>query len=72
MNQPPAQRITWKTGDINPGKTGEYLAAWQIGPDEYTYTVEMYYVDTGWEAKGFLAFSPDFWQEIRPPKVKQQ
>lgn len=71
--QPPTPHSTWtwETGDVSPDKTGEYLAAWKIGLEQYTYTVEMYYVDDGWETKAFLGFIPDFWLEIRRPIEKQ-
>lgn len=72
MTNPPTPRSTWKKGNVNPDQTGEYLAAWKTGPEQYTYTVEQYYVDDGWEAKSFLAFAPDFWQAIRAPKEKPQ
>ncbi len=62
----------WQAGNVNPTKTGEYLTALRIGPKQYTYIVDNFHVQHGWEMEAFTGTVPDLWQEIQPIPTEMQ
>ena len=60
--------MKWQPGNKKPTQSGEYLAAWEVGPGTFSYTVENYDTTHGWETEAFLGIGPDFWCKIESPK----
>ncbi len=62
----------WIPNTKTPTENGEYLAAWKVGPDTFSYTVENFHGTGGWETEAFLGIPPDFWCKIEAPKGTQR